>query len=215
MKRQTVLGKTSFIFLILFCSTTLLFSQQSSVKGYCVLDSSTIVEKWKALMKTYPGWKALQARLNSSGFKQIVRSPTMAGFTVEGNEFFAYDFFNKGGQGASLIYRKNKGEVYMAYVIMKKGEKDFGEALEGGEEYYAEKNGSIKQANSWRRCFRRCSRGECSKWCLSFVSGCAAAAGALIAAGVGMTTPVAIAVFAGCTFFGCGSCFISCALGCD
>lgn len=183
-------------------------------QAVCLSDSGKVVAKWKELSNN-PGWRVLEKELNQKGFKQINYSSFMTGIQVgPKKEFYAYDFYDGKGKAASMIYRNNGTNEYIAYIILGKGS-DWESQLEAGEEYYSDKTAVIKKANSWKSCFKKCAKNTCKSWCLGSIAPCAAAAIGLAAATAGMTAPMAIGVFFGCAGGSCLGCFAVCAVGCD
>ena len=170
------------------------------------------------------GWKNLNAELKEKGFGRLSNEKTMWGYegyiidSLKNKQpvmFCAFDLARKGYNGlASMIWVKKGAQLYKAFIIFPDGEKDVEKAFENSTEYYADASDKLQKANSFGRCWRRECRKDCPSFCLSSITACATAAATIAASGLGITTPVAIAIFGGCAGIACIGCLAVQAIQC-
>ncbi len=201
--------KKPYLSIIIF-SMVLFTMKLNAQQGACIFDSGKVIQKWKEFGSN-PGWTALEKQLKQKGFKQMNQSVFMTGMQTAGKkEFYAYDFYNAEGKPASMIYRYDGKTEYIAYIILGKGS-DWSAQLQAGEEYYSDKSGVVKKANSWKSCFRKNATKNCKDWCLKSIPACAAAGVALAFA----NPAIGVGVFFGCAAGSCLMCFAVIAVGCE
>ena len=163
-------------------------------------------ELWRKFEKD-PAWVSLSKIVNKAGFslkmggkqwggKGNVKIPDENG-NLEKNAkkqdvlFCVYDLeVNSKGETCSMLWVKKDAEFYKACIITPKGK-----SIIEGVEWYAEPDGTIKKANSWRKCFLNNITKICGKFCLTGMAGCAP----LVTTAAGYVACVA-SICGGCEF---------------
>lgn len=170
-------------------------------------------------------WKVVVAEMKRQGFSLLDNENTMWGMagyainpltrTKEAVVFCAFDFYKKGYDGlASMVWIKKGGKTYKCCITFPQNEKNADSAFAKSIEYYVDGNNTLQKAKSFGRCWRRACKANCPSFCLSAITTCGGVAIALATAGLGITTPVAIGIFAGCAGVTCGGCLAVQALSC-
>lgn len=213
--------------IILFTGIAAAFTQvkaQDSVYSKKVYTYTEMKTNWSNF-STDPGWKTVISDLRAKGWELINHEKTMWGMegyvidsltrTKQRVVFCAFDFGKKGYNAfASAVWLKRGEKMYKASIVFPSAEKDVETAFLNSVELYVDPFNKLQKANSFGRCWRRESRKDCPSFCLSSITTCATAAATLAAAGLGITTPVAIGIFAGCAGFGCVGCLAVQAIQC-
>lgn len=184
-----------------------------------------MVGKWQQFGKD-KAWKALLKEAQEKGFKLgtetnkrwgaegVVNLPDENGEVSNKTKaqkvlFCIYDLEpNSKGEHCSMLWAKRGDEVYKAYIVIPKGK-----GIENANEWYANEDGKVIEAHSWKSCFFKRIKQICGPVCGGALIPCALAAGATVtAAGVGaITSP---AVFLGCMAGACLGCSAIVAAAC-
>lgn len=126
-------------------------------------------EKWAQYTKD-KGFNALVEKAKRDGFTRIGNDARTAwGFQGQftkgasdravAAEVCAFDFVKKtpeGVQMASLLWRQVGSETYKAVIVFPVGETDANKAFVNSVEHYADANGDVQLARSFRTCFNSC-----------------------------------------------------------
>lgn len=156
------------------------------------------------------GFKALVDKAKAMGFKRVADNEKFAwgfgGAYTKGPsekrmaaEVCAFDFAKQTPDGnvqmASMLWRKVNGEVYKALIIFPVGEHDVSDAFNNGVEFYADAEGNVQQAHSFRTCFNQCLTTSAG-FCLGLAALCIPVATAIGLSGAGL--PVALGLLGAC-----------------
>jgi len=192
----------------------------STIQDLKVLSRTDMENVWKSVMAD-AGFKNLYKEVSKKGFTRAKETKevgnaygfickTQMGKEIVKGEFYTFDFIsNDGKQACSMIWQKKGNVTYKAYVLLAKGQKDFFDSFDMGDEWYADEKGDIQLAHSFKKCFKRCVLKHCPGWCVGAMAGCGIAAASLLETG-----PGAAAFFMACAGSFCATCMAVCALGC-
>lgn len=202
----------------------------SKVVNTNVFSIDILEKKWEGYTKDM-GFKLLLDEVKKQGFVRIEKnektawgfdaiyiSDSVLGTSEQNAEVCSFDFYKKtatGIQMCSMVWRKVGGTVYKAYIVFPVGEKDFTTAMDKSTEYYADENNKIQKAHSFGKCWSKCvfKRFSASN-CAGALASCGGASAALVALGIGITTPIALGIFGVCAGVFCLSPLAICAAYC-
>ena len=160
-------------------------------------------------------FKLLIAEVKKNGFKRIDKNEKTAwGYSgkllrdstkesvSDDVEICLFDFYKKTANGAqtlTMVWRRVGNETYKCYMEFPENEKNGETAMNKAVEYTVDNSGNITLAHSFSRCWSSCVFTRFSATnCGAAVLACSAAAAALVAAGLGVTIPVAAATMLSC-----------------
>jgi len=202
----------------------------SKVTSTNVFSIDVLEKKWTGYTQD-PGFKVLLDEIKRQGFTRIEKNEKTAwgfnanyvadsvlGTSEQDAEVCSFDFYKKtaaGVQMCSMVWRKVGGTTYKAYIIFPVGEKDFATAMAKSTEFYADENNKIQKAHSFGKCWSKCVFQRFSATnCVSAMAACGGAAAGLAAAGIGVTTPIALGIFGACAGVFCLAPLAICAAYC-
>ncbi len=219
--KKSFLKLLTFIALMFSFATTAqaqdcMFSKISNSNQYKI---DKLESKWQAYLND-PGFKTVTDYVKKLGFVRINNNEkaawgfeakfvldTTLGTSEQYAEFCGFDFYkktDKGVQMCSVIWREVGNTIYKACIIFPEGEKDPKTALEKSQEFYADKDNKLQLAHSFGKCWAKCVfKRTSSTKCAAAIVVCGAAAGGLVAAGLGVSTPFAIGAFSVCAGWVC------------
>jgi hypothetical protein len=203
------------------------FSKVVSTKPFSI---NELESKWQTYTKD-AGFKILADAVAKEGFIRIAKnekaawgfaagyiSDSVLGTSQQEAEVCSFDFYKKTADGiqmCSMVWRKVGATVYKAYIIFPVGEKDFATAMDKSTEFYVDENNSIQKAHSFGKCWAKCLFKRFSATnCTTAMAACGAASAGLVAAGIGVTTPIALGIFGGCAGIFCLAPLAICAAYC-
>jgi hypothetical protein len=220
MKKNALKLITTLLLIVLSYSNSIaqdcMFSKITNSNQYKI---DKLESKWQDYLND-PGFKVVVEYVKKMGFIRIDKNDKAAwgfdanfildstlGTSEQYAEFCGFDFYkktDKGVQMCSIIWREVGNTIYKACIIFPEGEKDAKTTFEKSTEFYVDKNNKIQLAHSFGKCWAKCvfKKLKSSK-CAAAIAVCGAAAGGLVLAGVGVTTPVAIGIFAVCASWDC------------
>ena len=189
-------------------------AEKSKVDKLKVFNLNELEGNWTKYTKD-PNFKILLDDLKKKGFTRIEKNEktswgyegkllrdSLVSSVSEAVEICAFDFHKKtatGGQMASMVWRKVGNEIYKCYMIFPENDKDTQNALEKTQEFTVTENGKIEPSNSLGRCWSKCVFERFSAFgCAGAMALCTGAAVGLVAAGLGVTTGVALAILFSC-----------------
>ena len=229
---MTIKSISTFVICALLATISLKTTAQDctgKITNHKQFDIKTLESKWTTYTRN-PGFKILLDDVKRQGFTRIENNERTAwgfdaDFTIDpalsspqDTEICAFDFYKKtstGVQFCSMLWKKVGGTLYRAYIIFPEGEKDVAKAFEKSQEFFVDENNKIQKAKSFGRCWSRClDKRFSSANCAGAMVVCGAAAGGLVLAGIGVTTPIALGAFAFCAGITCLFPLATCAAAC-
>ena len=133
--------------------------------------------------------------------------------TQEPNWPVSLIFVERGNIKYKAYIRLQAGALMKDNLLQPNGLETFFSALDNADEYYVDTDGTVKKANSFRKCFRKTAK-DCPGFCSAAVTVCGAATTVIATASGGIGLGAAIALFAGCAGGLCATCLATAAFSC-